>query len=435
MKMSHQRAALAFVSLGLISTTVHACERFAFEGPTIYLSAESPVRQPAGKAIGDGPHSYRFVVRDPQHIKRPYRNGRYQLELKGDARFPDGTQFYRGTTDSRGRTATFRFAQPLSLEEWFVQPLAGQGEFGETFHLSEEGSCGIGLVAFPYMINGNLGPIFCGETLPGGMTIRYMMPFATGVQVYHSQSTRECKALQRRVNPVMARPTPAQRISGLQQLLRDRRLSEHEDMLQGKIDALLIRHGSLAQIKADHKHKLADVDETSSQAQSAVYNELAYSLIDQKPPRHLAYANDLLDKSLSLDKNPFNMDSKAWALHLMGRDDEALGWMNRVLPLFGTQCSAAEKASYQESLAHRGMILWSLKQVTEALTDWAKADIYSTAGGWANYIPSWPSIGPLIKVRTEELRGEGFVNTICSEARPEEAETAPEETAKGSAND
>jgi hypothetical protein len=433
MKMSHLHVAL--VSFGLIAASAHACEHFAAEGPTIYLAAESPVRQPAGKAIGDGPHSYRFVVRDPQHIHRPYRNGRYQLELKGDASFPDGTQFYRGTTDSRGRTATFRFAQPLSLEDWFVQPLAGQGEYGETFHLSEEGSCGIGLVAFPYMINGDLGPVFCGETLPGGMTIRYMMPFATGVQVYHSQSTRECRALQRRVNPVMARPAPAQRISGLQQLLRDRRLSEYEDMLQGKIDALLIRHGTLAQIKAHLKRKLAEADTTSSKAQSDAYNNLAYDLIAQVPPRHLAYANELLDKSTSLDQNLFNMDSKAWALHLLGRDNEALDWMDRVQPLYGTQCSDTEKASYQEMLAHRGMILWTLKQPMEALTAWAKADIFSTAGGWANYVPTWTSIGPLIKARAEALRGEGFVNTVCSEAKPEASEAVQEEAAKGSGND
>jgi hypothetical protein len=262
-----------------------------------------------------------------------------------------------------------------------------------------------------------------------------MMPFATGVQVYHSQSTRKCKALQRRVNPVMARPAPAQRISGLQQLLRDRRLSEYEDLLQGKIDALLIHHGTLAQIKAHHKRKLADVDKTSSKAEAEAYNALAYDLIDQKPPRHLEYANALLDKSLSLDQNQFNMDSKAWALHLMGRDDEALVWMNRVMPLFARQCSAAEKASYQESLAHRGMILWTLKQASEALTDWAKANMYSTAGGWTNFIPKWTSIAPLISARADELRSAGFVNTVCSEAKPEEAEAAPEEAAKGSGND
>jgi hypothetical protein len=267
------------------------------------------------------------------------------------------------------------------------------------------------------------------------MTIRYMMPFATGVQIYHSQSDRECRALQRRVNPVMALSSPAQQITGLQRLLRDRRLKDHEELLQGKIDALLIRHGSLAQIKAHLKRKLAGVDQTSNKAQSDAYNELAYDLISQVPPHHLAYANELLDKSVSLDENPFNIDSKAWALHLMGRNAEALGWMNRTLPLYGTQCSALEKATYQEMLAHHGMILWTLKQPTEALTEWAKADIFSTAGGWANYVPAWTSIEPLIKARTEELRAEGFVNTVCSEATPEETEAVPDEAATDSGND
>lgn len=428
-------AGLALTLLALIQTSAHACNNNTPDSLVIYLAIESPVRQPAAPQLGNGPHSYRFVVRNPQRIDRPYRHGRYQLELKGETTFPDGMHFYRGTTDSQGRTATFRFPQPVAIESWFVQPLAGRGQFGETFHLSTADSCNNDLTDFPYMINGDLGPIFCGRTLPGGMTIRYMMPFATGVRLYHSQSTRECQALQRRVNPIMALHSPAQQISGLQKLLGNHRLKEHKDLLQGKINALLVRYGSLAQIKTHHKQKLAEIDKTSSKALSEAYNNLAYDLIGQKSPRHPTYANELLDQSLILDQNSFNMDSKAWALHLMGRDDEALHWMNRVLPQYGTQCGAAEKATYQEALAHRGMILWTLKQPTEALTDWAKASIFSRAGGWVNYTPGWTNIGALVEAYAETLRAEGFVNTVCSETKPEEAEAVPEEAAKGSDND
>lgn len=428
-------AGLALTLLALIQTSAHACDNDAPDSLATYLAVESPVRQPAAPQLGNGPHSYRFVVRNPQRIDRPYRHGRYQLELKGEATFPDGTHFYDGTTDSRGRTATFRFAQPVAIESWFVQPVAGRGQFGESFHLSTAGSCNNDLTDFPYMINGDLGPIFCGHTLPGGMTIRYMVPFAMGLQLYHSQTTQECQALQRRINPVMAKHSPAQQISGLQQLLGDHRLKEHKNLLQGKINALLVRYGSLALIKAHHKRKLAGIDKTSSKALSEVYNGLAYDLIAHKPPRHPTYANELLDQSLSLDQNLFNMDSKAWALHLMGRDDEALYWMNRALPQYGTQCSAAEKATYQEALAHRGMILWTLKQPAEALTDWAKASIYSKAGGWVNYTPGWTNIESLVEAHAEALRAEGFVNTVCSETKPEEAEAVPEEASKDSDND
>jgi len=434
MKTTHRRVALALILSGLIQASASACDNGATSSPAIHLAAESPVLQRSGPQLGAGPHSYRFVVRDPLHTGRPYRNGRYQIELKGEATFPDGTHFYRGKTDGRGRTATFRFSQPVAIEDWFVQPLAGQGNFGETFHVSSEGECSQDVVNYSYMLNGDLGPIFCGNTLPGGITIRYMMPMVTGVQIYYSQMASECLALQRRINPVMARRAPAQQIAGLQQLLRDKRLSEHEEMLQGKIKALTIRYGSLAQVEAHLKRKLAGVDNTSK-AQSEVYNEVAYDLISQAPPRFPAYANALLDKSVSLDENIFNMDSKAWALHLLGRDQEALGWLNRALPQYGTQCSAIENASYQETLAHRGMVLWALKQPTEALTDWSKANLLSRAGGWSNFIPDWKSIEPLIATRTADLQAEGFVNTVCSEATPEVAETAPEEAAKSAAND
>jgi hypothetical protein len=417
----HLTAPLALLLFCLGQTPARACAPDEAASAPLYLAVESPVSRKAEHPIGQGPHSYRFVVRDPQHIDRPYRNNRYQVNIEGDATFPDGRRVYRGTTDAQGRTASFHFAQPVPVDQWFVQPLSGSGELGESFRLSASGDCRHDLINYPYMLDGKLGPIFCGRALPGGTTVRYMLPLATPVQLYAALSTSECRALQGRVNPVMARATPAARIAGLQQLRRDRRLAEHEELLLGKIDALIIRHGSLAQIKAMLKRNLAEAD-ASPKEQSAVYNSLGYDLLAQDPPRHLAYANELLDRSVSLEQNLYNIDSKGWALHLAGRHAEALRWMDRALSMYGTQCTESEQASYQETLAHRGMILWTLKQPTAALTDWAKADMASSGGGWANYIPPWNNIRPLLEIRKAELQAEGVKDALCSEVKPEEEE-------------
>lgn len=390
------------------------------EKPPLHLRMESPLKQ-VGTAVGSGQFSYRFVVRDPQNIDRPYRNGRYQISLKGDAVFPDGSRFFRGKTDSRGRTATFRMDKALPESAWEVLPMSGQGEFGETFHLTT-GECDDDLAGYPYMLNGELGPIFCGQALPGGLTIRYMMPMATSVQVYSSISPDQCRHLQRQINPVMARTSPAARIAGLTRLQRIPHWSDYQEMLQAKIDAQILHHGTLAQVRKLLERQVAANADTP-QGKSSVYNNLAYDLIKQDPPRFLDYASQLLDESLRLDENVFNIDSKAWALHLAGKENEALQLMSRGLALYKARCTEAEKGSYPEALGHRGMVLWTQGKRSEALTDWAKADLSSSGGGWANHIPPWKEISPFITERAKELQAQGYKQEVCSEVVEEASES------------
>jgi tetratricopeptide (TPR) repeat protein len=384
----------------------HSADCPRIDAPS-YLSIESPTN----KASGSSPYRYRFVVRDPQHTHRPFRHGRYQIELTGEATFPDGTHFYRGTTDQRGRTAIFQFKQPVSSDAWYVQPLVGRGDFGESFRFSDGSGCQNALGNLPYMLNEQLGALFCGHTLPDGSTIRYMSTKPSSMQLYDTP-TSECRALQRLVNPAMAQSSPENRIKALQNLLKTSRASEHKDLLQGKIDALLIRYGSLTQIKTLVKQKFAAA---APNEQASILNSIAYELLTQRPPRLINNANEMLDQSLAVEENAYNLDSKAWALHLLGRDEEALTVINRSLANFGTICSEEEKDAYPESLAHRGMILWTLKRRSEALDDWTLAHLSTQAGGWANFTPSWNSIEPLIKAREAELKEKGFTAVICSQ--------------------
>ena len=375
-----------------------------------YLAAEAPAIRKVTKEWGQGEYSYRFTVRDPQRTGQPFRHGRYQVELKGEETFPDGTHFYRGTTDYQGRTRTFRFAAPVALENWYVQPLVGKGNYGESFQLTDETGCQEKLGNLPYLLNEELGGIFCGRTRPDGTTIRTMSQGALEIELYQT-SEKECRSLQHAVNPAMTLTSPSSRIAALQRLIKVPRFSAHQDMLQGKIDALTIRYGSLAQVKALVSNQLAT---TPADKHSEILNNLGYQLLTQDPPRHLRYASNLLDQSLKFGENLYNLDSKAWALHLLGQDEEALQLINQALALYGTTCNEAESSSYPEALAHRGMIQWTMKRYSEALDDWTLAHMSTQAGGWANFAPSWDSIEALITARGEKLKEAAFHPETCS---------------------
>lgn len=414
------------VLLFSLSFSAQSCEP---EEPnsTVYLSAESPVTQPSALQVGQGPHTYRFVVRDPQNISRPYRHARYQVQVKGEATFPDGSNVYRGITDNLGRTAVFRFTEAVPLTEWFVQPLFGQGELGEHFRLTSQGDCPSDLVDYPYMVSIENGPIFCGRTLPGGNTPRFMSTEAGSVRLYTvgGLPADACRQLEKRANLVMAGSTASQRIAGLKRLRRDRNLANYADfveVLDAKIDSQILRHGSLSQVEALVKHRLSNIGEVSPDKQSDIYNSVGYTLLIQKSPRYLAYAGKLLDESRSLNENRSNLDSRAWYLHLSGQDTAALELVNRSISLFGKKCTEDARSTYQEILAHRGMMLWTLRQRQQALDDWAQAEMIATGGGWANFTPSWKYLGPVIRNRAAQMRGDGFVPTVCTETEPDETE-------------
>lgn len=377
----------------------------------LHLSAESPVRGLIRAAVGNGPYSYRFVVRDPRRIDRPYRNGPYQIELTDGTTFPSGSAFYDGTADERGRTAVFRFAKPVGLSDISVQPVVGKGAFGQRFQVTGT-TPNSDLSDMPYMIDDQAGRIYCGRVLPQNRTVRYLDTTASTLSLYTDKSHAHCLALEKRINGVMSRPSPLARIGGMRQLLRDPRLESDREMVQNKIDALVIRFGTLNQVKAVLQRQLAPVS-TDPAEQADRYNSMAYDLLTEHPPRFVDYANELLDRSLALDRSIYNMDSKGWALHLLGRDEEALEWINRSLALFKSECTDSERAAYPEGLAHQGLILWSLKRQDEALTKWAMADLFTSNGGWTNFIPPWQRIEPLIKQWERQLKADGYVSSVC----------------------
>jgi hypothetical protein len=377
-----------------------------------YLAIEAPVKDRTGPQVGRGAYSYRFVVRDPRQVGRPYRHGRYQITLADPWTFPDGTPFYLGRTDALGRTVTFRFPRPIAEDEaWSVWPLVGRGQLGESMLLQIDGdqTC-ISLAGWNYLIDEVMGPVFCGKALPNGMTVRYMTPKPSSIRVFTDFSAYECRMLRRAVNPVMAGRSLRDRLTGLRALAASPRMAAFSDLLAGKIEALRCRYATIAELRRDLELQLRNAP---LESHADILNHMGYCLLDQDPPRLVSFAAGLLDRSLALGEDRYNTDSKAWSLHFQRRDKEALDWVDRSLSRFGHACSESERSALQDTLAHRGVILWSLDRKAEALEDWAQAFLLDDAGGWTNALPDWSTVEAGIKTRAQQLQADKATTPLC----------------------
>jgi hypothetical protein len=381
--------------------------------PPTYLSLEAPVRDRSGPQVGKGAYSYRFVVRNPSFVNQPFRRGRYQVSLQGAATFPDGSQFFRGRTDSLGRTATFRFPDPiLGDESWAVWPLVGRGEMGQTLELQAQGGgpCAR-LAGRSYLIDDVVGPIFCGKTLPNGLTARFMTPKPATLRIFTNFQDRECRRLRDALNPIMASASLRARMAGLQALIADPHFADASDLLEEKLEAQRYRYGSIVYLRAFIERELK---KAPLESHADILNYSAYSLLELEPPRLIAFADGLLDRSLALAQDIFNTDSKGWCLHLQGRDQEALGWVTRSIARFKSTCSESEREALPIAFIHRGVILWALERKAEALDDWAQAALFDSSDGWVDALPDEANLEATVRTRAQRLRADNATKPLCS---------------------
>lgn len=391
---------------------------------TLYLAVQTPAPASRAPVVGRGPHSYQFVVRSHLSNRLPHRNAPYQVATPDGVPLQGDESYFSGTTDAQGRTAVFRLAQPLALSAWHVQPVVGHGPNGQSFRLSTPGSAR-DLAGMDYMVDVLDGPLHCGRALPGGLTARFVTPGTTTLQLRNDLSQAQCQALQRQVNPVMARATPAARMAGLRQLMRQPRLARERGLLQGKLETLVLKSGTATEVRA-LLHSGTDPQATPA-ARSARLNSMGWGLVGQRPPRHLALATELLTQSVALDANRYNVGSLGWALHLQGREADALEQLNRSLALFEADCKADEYSPYVETLALRGMVLWTQRQVNEALRDWAWADLGNSDGSWTVHIPAWSQIAPLLALHRAEMPDDAPVPRCLSGDGPPDSAPQPAE--------
>ena len=114
-----------------------------------------------------------------------------------------------------------------------------------------------------------------------------------------------------------------------------------------RIDVLEANLRKLIQIRPDHAH---------------AYNALGYTLADRN--QRLQEAHDLIDKALKLSPDDaFIMDSMGWVLYRMGRNREAIDYLQKAYNL----------RPDAEVAAHLGEVLWSDGQQDRARKLWAEA--------------------------------------------------------------
>jgi tetratricopeptide (TPR) repeat protein len=114
-----------------------------------------------------------------------------------------------------------------------------------------------------------------------------------------------------------------------------------------RVDVLESNLRKLIQIKPDHAH---------------AYNALGYTLADRN--ERLPEARDLIEKALKLSPDDaFIMDSMGWVLFRMGRNGEALDYLQRAYIL----------RPDGDIAAHLGEVLWADGKQDQARKVWTDA--------------------------------------------------------------
>lgn len=398
----------------------------------IYLSMEVCPDTRGQVVVGEGPYVYRFVVRDPQRIEQPYRRGSYQVELRNGHTFADGSAFYQGTADERGRTVIFRMAREVPPADWFIEPQVGQGANSQSMHFTE--ADGDGPAGMFYMLSNSGGSVFCGRTLPGGYSVRFRSRFSTTLSAHQGIAEADCKRLQQRLDKVLKADTHAARVAGLLAMMKEPTWQDHRALLQDKVETFTVRDGSEQDIRQMMARKTAASYGLTSTRHANMLNSLGYQLMTQSPPRLLPYANALLDESLALHTSAYNLDTKGWGLYLSGQPAQSLSWFERSAELFLKTCTSEDETAWLETQGHRAQALWSMGRRDEALDIWARAHMSTTDGSWTASLPNWAAVEPQVRSLAQRLREQGVAPVTCAQQR-EAVAPAPEEGAEDEAGE
>lgn len=324
---------------------------------TFLRSLPVSAQERAQASVGEGEHAYRFVVRHPQHTQQPWRRAAYQVGPREGVTWEGGPEVHQGLTDEQGRTAVLRSRSPIEPSDWVVLPVWGTGRQGRSFRLVDQNQQGV--AEHPYLIDAAQGPIHCGHSLPDGHTARVQTAQPTNLRLYTSVDVDECRKLSATLNPVMADADPRRQIRGLQRLLGQGWSATLQERLQNKRMEALLAKGDEAEIRALAASWVAEPG-ISHRTLAERLNSAGYGLIERQPPRLVNLAESLLAQGLALSPSPAILDSHAWALHALGRHEEALVGIEVATEGFLQSCTEDEESMYQETLAHRAQVLAEL---------------------------------------------------------------------------
>lgn len=384
-----------------------------------YLQLANTQAEPGKVELGQGEHAWRFVVRHPERPQEPYRRAGYQVRLPPGLKLPNGDTAVLGTTDAQGRTAIIRVQGDSEASDWVVLPTWGEGPTGTVVYYND--GQGNGTPDMPYALEVDTGAIYCGLSLPSGHSAYMMVPASHTILQRQMRNLEHCQAIQKVLNPLVRQSSMAARVAGLKRLLADPRWTDHTEMLADKLQANLLREGSQSDIERHVQEQLGEWG-ISKAEQAERLNGIAYAMLTMRPPRLLPLAYQLATQSVILNATPDNLDTQAWALHHMGRYEEALHWYAQALQGFLTMCKTDTQSAYLETMAHQAETLWALGRKDEAVKLWAevaRSDTRNSLGeSWSTGLVYWHAAKAAIQTRvTEQEANSATVMLNCSERR------------------
>ncbi len=354
-------------------------------GVIVTTHAVSAIIEPqATSSSPEASNAYRFVLRDPQSLSRPFRRGRYKIVLLDGALTKEGAKVIRGTTDDTGRTEWLRTQQPLEEGQWEASPVVGHGSNHAGFLFVGQDT-GDRLANIPYVVDMQEDGLYCGHADEQGATAQLSSQVATRTTAAaFSGSFRECLRLRQQVAKAMAARSPTEAARLLEAIAKRRNDAGEAELLLAKAQAVVLGRGSPAQVQALLARKLRTVPSSNVKERASILNSIGYDLIDQHPPRHAPLAHDYLRQAVALTPDdPDLLDSLAWSLHLLQREDEALTQIDASIAAYALACDPEALTNRQIAYSHRGSILWSLGRRDEALDQWAMANRAGRDGEWS----------------------------------------------------
>ena len=376
-------------------------------------SLPAPTHEQEHASVGEGEYAYRFVVRHPQDIAQPWPRAPYQISLRDGVTWEGGPAVYQGLTDAHGRTTILRSRLPIAASDWVVLPIWGAGQQGRAFRLVDHNQQGV--VDYPYLIDAAQGPIYCGHSLPGGHTARVQTVQPSNLRLYTSVDVDECHKLSAALNPVMVNPDPRKQIWSLERLLEQGWSTPLRERLQNKLMEALQVHGDEAEIRERVARWVAEPG-ISHQTLADRLNSAGYGLLAQQ--RLPKLAESLLAQGLTLHPSPAILDSHAWALHTLGRNEEALVKLDLAAEGFLQSCKEDEESMYQETLAHRAQVLAALGRKQAALDAWVMVYRMDRQASWAASVKDWSNIKVDIEAEAQRREKAGEpIPLSCSDTR------------------
>ncbi|MGM3275497.1 tetratricopeptide repeat protein [Ralstonia sp. 24A2] len=311
---------------------------------------------------------------DPSTSK-PMPNARYRLFLPNHTiagkppKKDENDSVIFGTTDGAGRTVKIRLPKRYPAKRWILNPIIGQGEFGESFHLISTLD-GAPLSGYPYLLDVTDEYLICGRANDGGYSYYAQSRETRAVQLdIDMQFTLEDYAWCAGPGRAIANADEAQSPSALYAQYLGALTANGTTLSEGFQNRLARKLISLAIAERNLEH--VDFALNLRPVPDDKLNSYGYDLVDAglRVERGLSMIEAYLAQQ---PDDPFALDSKGWALHRLSRNEEALTWFDRSIAIFdqpdgsyGVSDDVVRDAR-AEGLAHKGEVLWKLGRTDEA---------------------------------------------------------------------